>query len=123
MVSKIINMADRLKDEEDKKLESLFRSDSISDDGFSGRVVSRVRRRMWVRRLSLPIAFVIAIAIGAKPLLQLAEIIPGLLRSIPVEAVGIDRLPIGGLPQMSTIIMGAALLATVMMIGRMLEDN
>lgn len=116
-------MADRLRDEEDKKLESLFRSDSISDDGFSGRVVSRVRRRMWVRRLSLPIAFVIAIAIGTKPLLQLAEIIPGLLRSIPVEAVGIDRLPIGGLPQMSTIIMGAALLATVMMIGRMLEDN
>jgi len=123
LVSKIINMADKLKDEEDRKLESLFRSDSINDDGFSVRVVSRVRRRIWVRRLSLPIALVIAIAVGAKPLLQLAEIIPGLLGSFPVEAIGLDRFPIDGLPQMSTIIMGAVLLATVMMIGRMLEDN
>lgn len=116
-------MADRLKDEEDRQLESLFRSESIKDDEFSVRVVARVRRRIWVRRLALPIAFVIGIAFGAKHLLQLAEIIPGLIDSVPVTALGIDRLPIGGLPPVSTIIMGAALLATVMMIGRILEDS
>ena len=116
-------MADRLKDEEDRKLESLFTSDTVNDGGFSVRVVSRVRRRIWVRRLSLPIAFVIGLGAAAKPLLQLAEIVSGLLGSVPVETLGIDRLPIGGLPQVSTIIMGAALLATVMMIGRMLEDS
>ncbi|MGI9203240.1 MAG: hypothetical protein ACR2Q3_04485 [Woeseiaceae bacterium] len=116
-------MADRLKDKEDLQLESLFRSESINDGGFSVRVVSRVRRRIWVQRLSLPIAFAIGIAVAAKHLLQLAKIIPGLLDSFPVAAFGLDRIPIGGLPQVSTIIMGAALLATVMMIGRMLEDR
>lgn len=123
MELKIINMADRLKDKDDQRLESLFSTESISDGDFSVRVVSRIRRRIWVRRLALPVAFVIGIVFGAKHLLQLAQIIPGLLDSIPVAALGVDRLPIDGLPSLSTIIMGAALLATVMMIGRMLEDS
>jgi hypothetical protein len=116
-------MADRSKDVEDRQLESMFRSESISDGEFSVRVVAHVRRRIWVRRLALPVAFVIGIAFGAKHLLQFAKIIPGLFDSIPVAALGIDGLPVGGLPPVSTIIMGAALLATVMMIGRMLEDS
>jgi hypothetical protein len=67
--SKIINMADRLKDEADLKLEALFRTELVQDNGFSGRVVSRVRRQMWVERLSLPTAFVIGAMIAAKPLI------------------------------------------------------
>ena len=53
---KIINMAEKLKDELDLSLESLFGSEPIHDDGFSVRIVSRVRRQMLVRRLSMPIA-------------------------------------------------------------------
>lgn len=122
MESKIINMADRLKDEEDTRLESLFRSEPVRDDGFSVRVVTRVRRQMWVRRLSLPFAFVIGAAISAKPLVQLANALPSLLGSVPGFAFNLDSLPINSLPQASTIIMGVMLLATVLMVSRMLEE-
>ena len=123
MESKIINMADRLKDEADTRLESLFRSEPVRDDGFSVRVVARVRRQMWVRRLSLPLAFVIGVALSAKPLLQLANALPKLLGSVPAAAgLSLDKLPINVLPQTSSIIMGVMLLAAVLMIGRMLED-
>ena len=48
-------MAEKLKDAEDRLLESLFASEPIADDGFSRRVVTRIRRRIWVRRLALPV--------------------------------------------------------------------
>ena len=56
MTSKIINMAEHIKDDADRMLESMFASDPVPDDGFSVRVVRKVRRRIWVRRLTLPIA-------------------------------------------------------------------
>jgi hypothetical protein len=120
--SKIIIMADRLRDEEDTRLESLFRSEPVRDDGFSARVVSRVRRQMWVRRLSLPFAFVIGAAISAKPVLQLANALPNLLGSVPGVAVNLEKLPLGSLPQTSTMLLGVMLLAAVLMASRMLED-
>ena len=123
MELKIINMADRMKDRDDQQLKMLFSSEPISDGDFSVRIVSRIRRRIWVRRLALPIACVAGIVFCAKYLMQLAQIIPDLLDSVPVAALGIDRLPIDGLPPVSTLIMGAALLATVMMIGSMLEES
>lgn len=115
-------MADRLKDEEDTRLESLFRSEPVRDDGFSVRVVSRVRRQMWVRRLSLPFAFVIGAAVSAKPVLQLANALPNLLGSVPGVAVNLEKLPLGSLPQTSTMLLGVMLLAAVLMASRMLED-
>ena len=86
------------------------------------RVVARVRRQMWVRRLSLPMAFLIGIAISAKPLIQLANALPNLLGSVPVSGISMDKLPISSFPQTSTIIMGVMLLATVLMASRMLEE-
>jgi hypothetical protein len=115
-------MADRLKDELDTRLESLFRSEPLQDDSFSVRVVSRVRRQMWVRRLSLPFAFAIGAAISAKPLIQLANALPNLLGSMPAVGLSLDKLPISSLLQTSTIIMGVMLLAAALMVGRMLED-
>ena len=122
MESKIIIMVDRLKDEVDRSLEILFRSEPVRDDGFSVRVVSRVRRQMWVRRLSLPVAFTVGAAISAKPVLQLANALPNLLGSVPGVALDLDKLPIGDLPQMSTMVMGVMLLAAVLMVSRMLEE-
>lgn len=122
MESKIIIMADRLKDEVDMRLESLFRSEPVRDDGFSARVVSRLRRQMWVRRLSLPFAFAIGAVISAKPVLQLANALPNLLGSVPGIALDLDKLPIGDMPQMSTMVMGVMLLAAVLMVSRMLEE-
>ena len=119
---KIINMADRLKDEQDMLLESLFRSEPVQDDGFTVRVVSRVRRQMWVRRVSLPLAIAIGALISARPIVQLVNALPELLDSVPAFAFGLDKLSITSLPQFSTIVMGAMLLATMLMIGRMLEE-
>ena len=115
-------MADRLKDETDTALESLFRSEPVRDEGFSVRVVSRVRRQMWVKRLSLPVAFVIGAAVSAKPMMQLANALPDLLGSVPAVGLSLEGLPISSLPQTSTIIMGVMLLATVLMASRMLEE-
>jgi len=120
--SKIIIMADRLKDGSDTMLESLFRSEPVRDDGFSLRVVSRVRREMWVRRLSLPIAFLIGTVISAKPLLQLASALPQLLASVQMGGLSMDRFLISNISHAPTIIMGVLLLATVLMAGRMLEE-
>jgi hypothetical protein len=122
LTSMIINMADRLKDNADLKLESLFRSQPVQDDGFSVGVVSRVRRRIWVRRLAMPVAITIGTLIAAKPLLQLVNAIPKLLMIVPDSMGSLNNLPLSSLPQNSTVIFGSMLLFAVMMVGKMLED-
>ena len=115
-------MAERLKVEEDLKLEALFRSEPVQDDGFSVNVVSRVRRQMWVQRLSLPAAFVIGAIFAAKPFIQFVEFIPQIVGMVPQGVASIVDLPLDGMPQLSTIVLGVMLLAVTMMIGRILED-
>jgi len=114
-------MAERLKDSEDLKLEALFRSEPVLDDGFSVRIVSRVRRRMWIRRLSLPTAIAIGAIIAAKPLMQLANLVPKLVSIIPQSLVSVFDLQLGGMFQGTTITLGIMLLAAMLMIGRMLD--
>ena len=112
-------MVDRLKDNEDKLLESLFRSDPVLDNGFSLKVVSEIKRRIWIRRLTLPAAFVVGAAIAVKPLSQLAVTFSKLLTLIPTN---VGSLSLGNFPQISTVILGGLLLAAMMMISRMLEE-
>ena len=47
--SKIINMVERLKDKQELRLESMFKSDPLPDLDFSNKVMARVRRQMWIR--------------------------------------------------------------------------
>ena len=115
-------MADRLKDSEDLKLEALFRSVPVLDDGFSAGVVSRVRRRMWITRLSLPMAFVAGVILAAKPLSQLASLVPKLVNIVPQSLMSIFDLQLGGMFQGTTAILGIMLLAAMLMIGRILEE-
>ena len=122
MISKIINMAEKLKDKEDLKLESMFRSDPVPDDGFSVAVVSRVRRNMWIRRLTMPIAISLGVLVSAKPLIQLVSVLPGLVNSLFGSSLSIDQLPVGNLPQLSTMLFGATLLMAVMLASRILEE-
>jgi hypothetical protein len=120
--SKIINMADRLKDEEDRKLEALFASEPIADDGFSARVMARVRRQIWVRRLSLPLAFVIGASIAARPLMQLVDTLAGLLEFIPrTLASNLEVLPTLQAPQMQSILLGILLLLAAMTAGKLVN--
>ena len=122
MTSKIINMVERLKDAEDRKLEEMFRAQAIADDGFTVRVVSRVRRQIWVRRLSLPLAIAVGALVGLKPLLQVAGAVPQLIGFIPVDMLKLDALPVGGLPQASTLLIGASIVMAITMAGRLLEE-
>lgn len=115
-------MAERLKDETDTTLESMFGAEPVRDDGFSSRVVARIRRQMWMRRLSLPVAFLIGIAISAKPLVQLANALPSLLDAVPVSSISMEQLQISSFPQSTTIFLGITLLAAVLMASRMLEE-
>ena len=115
-------MADRIKDEDDLALEAMFRSDPIRDDGFSAQVTGRVRRQIWVRRLSLPLGISVGLAISAKPIIQLASVIPGLVNSVFGRTVSLDQLPLDGLPQATTVLLGASLVMAVMLASRILEE-
>ena len=122
-------MAEKIKDDADKKLESLFRSDPVEDSGFSFNVMKSVRRRIWIQRLSLPVAITVGLAIAAKPLLQLVGAIPNLMTAVPASLgsnMNVQELLPGGsaasLPSMSTVIVGLALLGAVLMAMQMLEE-
>jgi hypothetical protein len=115
-------MAERLKDSEDLKLEALFKSEPVLDDGFSARIVSRVRRRMWVRRLSLPTAVIIGAIIAVKPLMQIAALVPKVAGIFPQSLASVFDLQLGEMFQGPTIILGIMLLAASLMIGRILEE-
>ena len=119
MISKIINMAEKMKDAEDRFLESMFQSESIADDGFSSRIVTRIRRRMWLRRLALPIAMFVGGSIAIKPLAQLSVAVSKLLTVMPVELL---ETPVAWIPQPQYVVLGAMLLAAAMLGLRMLEE-
>jgi len=113
-------MADRLKDRYDRKLEALFQSAAIADAGFSDRVMARVRRQIWVRRLSLPVAFVIGAAFAARPLMQLVQAVSRLFEFIPQTlASNVNSLPVAQLPQLSSVLLGATLLLAALMAGKL----
>ncbi len=64
-------MAEKMQDAEDRLLESMFQSESVADNGFSDRVLRRIRRQIWVRRLALPVAMVAGAAIALEPAARL----------------------------------------------------
>lgn len=123
MKSVIINMVDRMKDTEDRRLESLFASDAIPDAGFSMRIEKRIRRQLWVRRLALPIAVVIGGAIAVKPLAGLVTSLMNFVSVLPANVSsnlsGVSAL---NLPQMSTIALGSMLVVAVITIARLFEE-
>ena len=115
-------MAERLKDKEDLQLEAMFRSDPVPDDGFSVSVVKRVRRQMWIRRLSLPIAVVLGLIIGLRPIIEFIGIASGLVEPLFGLSLSFDSLSIDTLPTASTLILGLSVLMGLMMAGRILEE-
>lgn len=119
MTSKIINMAEHIRDDEDRMLEQMFASPTIADDGFSARVVRKVRRRNWIRRLTLPIATLIGAAISFKPLTGLVTTLAGLVQLIPQDMLDASATL---LPKVHMIVLGAMLLATCLVGLRALED-
>ena len=119
MKSKIIIMADKIKDAEDKFLESLFSAETIADDGFSERVVVKIRRRQWLQRLTLPIAATIGAAIAFKPAVAVFSIATQLMVAVPGEVMASATTWI---PPLQLVVTGGMLLAVAMFGLRMLED-
>ena len=118
-----------MKDAEDRLLESMFSSQAIADDGFSRRVVARIRRRLWVQRLALPIALIVGGAIALKPAIQLMQVVPRLLAIVPQSVLDV---PASWLPLLDSSAFGTsfiqiiglgAMLLTVAFLGiRLLEE-
>jgi len=112
-------MVSRLKDNEDRLLESLFGSEPVLDNGFSARVMTRLSRRLWVRRLALPSALIIGATIAVKPLSQLVVTFSKLLTLIPVDVGGMS---LDAIPQMTTVFLGGVVLVAMMTVTKILED-
>jgi len=109
--SKIINMAEKISDAEDRLLESMFRSEPLADGGFSKKVVARIRRRLWISRLSLPVAAVLGGVMAFEPVVELARAMPTLMNLIPSE---VFAMPQQFMPQVEFIVLGGMLLAAGM---------
>ena len=103
-------MAEKLKDAEDRFLEAVFRAEPIADDGFSQRIVSRIRRRLWLRRLALPVAMLAGGAIAIKPASELFLAASTLLTAAPPEMV---RASIDWLPQLQGVAISGSVLQIV----------
>jgi len=115
-------MADRMKDAQDLKLESMFTSKAIADNGFSARIQQRLRRQLWLRRLTLPIAVLIGGAIAIKPLVGFITALPKLFSVLPASvSSNLQQVPIS-IPQLPTIMLGGMLVIVVVMLTRMLEE-
>lgn len=119
MESKIINMADKIKDAEDQMLEALFGTETIADNGFSNRVVGKIRRRLWLRRLALPVAACIGGLIAFKPALALFALLSKLLTAIPAE---LTASSLAWVPPMQLLVSGGLLLIAAIYGLRMLEE-
>jgi hypothetical protein len=112
-------MADKIKDAEDRLLESLFESPSLADDGFSVRIVRKINRQLWLRRLTLPVAAIIGGVIAFKPLAGLVVTLSNLSVLIPQDLISGAT---SSIPQFQTIVLGAVLLAVGLVSVRLLED-
>ena len=115
-------MGEWQKDSDDLKLEALFRSGPIEDGGFSAGVVKRVRRRMWARRLTLPVAIGLGAILSAKPFVQLMGLSLELLARAPQKLSGVIAMPETGIAGLPAMLAGAALFATVLVLLRIAED-
>lgn len=112
-------MADRLLDAEDRALAEAFSLQRIEDDGFSDRVMRRVRVRIWINRLALPVAALIGAAFAFRPALELAGSVASLASLIPV---GLSSRALEWLPLLQTIVLGGMLITAAMVFFRILED-
>ncbi len=92
---------------------------SIADDGFSKRVVVKIRRRQWLRRLTLPIAAAIGAAIAFKPAVAIFSIATQLMVAVPSEVMASAT---DWIPSLQMVVIGGMLLAVAMLGLRMLEE-
>ena len=120
MTSKVINMVERMKDKDDLALENLFGAQpAIADDGFSRKVMARLRRRIWVQRLAMPVAILLGALIAFQPALEVLRALYGLLDVLPS---GVVTVPADSIPQMSTMVIVAGVIVAALFLAPALEE-
>lgn len=119
MTLKIINMAEKQQDAEDRLLESMFRSEEINDDGFSDCTLRRINRQVWVRRLALPVAMVVGASIAVRPVLELLSIGSKVLAPV-IDKAAIPNAAFAA--QLPVILIGGLAIALVMATFRLFEE-
>ena len=125
MTSQVINMVDRMKDDEDLALEAMFAAEPIADDGFSDRVLARIRRRLWLRRLALPVAATAGIALAFRPALDTLTARRGLIPQLPADRVaagGLSDFAAGLVPQAPAFAVIAIVTLALLLLLPALED-
>jgi hypothetical protein len=113
-------MADKTSDAEDRLLKSVFDSAPIPDNGFSNRIVFRIRRRIWINRLALPVAAFVGAAFALKPATQLIVALLPLLDVVPID---IAKASMQMLPQLPTIALGGIMFAAALILFKILEET
>lgn len=108
-----------MKDQADLKLEALFHSDAVNDDGFSERVMKRIRWQMRMRRYALPLAMLVGGLIAAKPAIDLLMVASQLVTVLPAD---LRMMPLDAMPQWTTVIGGLAIAGVTAMLVRLLEE-
>lgn len=120
MKSKVINMADKTSDAQDRILESVFQSEPVPDDGFSDKIVFTIRRRIWINRLALPVAVIIGAAFALKPAAQLVIALLPLLNVVPGDMF---RAPLQFLPQLQMILLGGMTFGAGITLFKVFEET
>lgn len=119
-------MVDRIKDSEELRLEALFRSDPLPDNDFSTKVMTRVRRQIWTRRLTMPIALVLGGLIALKPATEIVSSMSKVMNLLPASltSVSLDfpSVPVDSMPQISAYLIGGALIFLALFFFQALED-
>jgi hypothetical protein len=113
-------MADKTSDVEDRLLESVFRAEPIADDGFCNRIVARIRRRIWLSRLAVPVAAVIGGAIAIKPAAALVKMLVQILGVAPAQIINV---PLKFMPQIQLVVLGGMLFAVALVLLRFLDET
>ncbi|NOX68056.1 MAG: hypothetical protein GXP15_02620 [Gammaproteobacteria bacterium] len=119
-------MADRLKDKQAPGLEAMFRSDPLPDLGFSKKVMARVRRQVWIRRLTMPAALIIGGSIAIKPasdiVIAMTQVFDTLPPKLTDAAVDFSGLSVSSLPHSATILVSGVIALVALGLVRALED-
>lgn len=119
-------MAERTKDKEELRLEAMFRSDPLPDIDFSRKVMSRLRRQIWIRRLALPVAIFLGGLIAFKPATELLMTLFKVLNVLPASLTNVSldlpSIPVESLPQVSTYLIGGLMILVTLFFLRVLED-
>jgi len=92
-------------------------------------VLTRIRRRLWLQRLALPIAIVIGGGIAIKPATQFLAALPKLLAIVPQSVLDVPsgmlpqlQIDSFGLPFSQLLVLGAMLLGAAVLGIRLLEE-